>query len=136
VAESAPTSAERLPAVALAGGRLAIGAGLWVGPRFTLRALGFSEPDTQGVAVARIAGTRDLVLGAWQLSTLGDRDRLARATVAVAACDAGDVVTFGLLLGTDERRAALRGLAGALPATLLGVGLARALRRSGARGRI
>jgi hypothetical protein len=108
---------------------VAIGAGLWLAPRLTLRALGFSEPHAQALAVARIAGTRDLVLGAWQLTTLGDRDRLGRATVAVAACDAGDAAAFGLLLGTNERRAAIRGLAGAVPATLAGIGLARSLRR-------
>jgi hypothetical protein len=131
VPSAPPDPAERLVAVVLAGGRIAIGTGLWVAPRLTLRALGFSEPDAQALAVARIAGTRDLVLGTWQATTLGDRDRLARATVAVAACDAGDALTFALALGAGERRAGLRGLAGAVPATALGVVLARALRSPG-----
>jgi hypothetical protein len=122
---------ERFLAAALAGGRIAIGAGLWLAPVLTLRALGFSQPDERAVAVARIAGTRDLVLGAWQASALGDRAELARATAAVAACDAGDSLAFALLLGGDERRAAVRGLAGAVPATIAGAGLALALAREG-----
>jgi len=129
MASAAPEPTERVAAIALAGGRIAIGAGLWVAPRPTLRALGFAEPDAQALTVARIAGTRDLVLGAWQTTTLGDRERLARATVAAAACDAGDALAFALALGAGERRAGLRGLAGAVPATALGLGLARALRR-------
>ena len=102
MASAAPEPTERLAAIALAGGRIAIGAGLWVAPRPTLRALGFAEPDAQALTVARIAGTRDLVLGAWQTTTLGDRERLARATAAVAACDAGDALAFALALGAGN----------------------------------
>jgi hypothetical protein len=123
-----PSDIERTAALGLAAGRMAIGAGLWLAPGLTLRALGFSRPDDRAVAVARIAGTRDMVLGAWQATTLGSRDRLARATTAVAACDAGDSLTFALLLGTDERRAGLRGVAAAVPATIVGFALASRLR--------
>ncbi len=130
--EAAPTDRpqdiERAAALGLAVGRMAIGAGLWLAPDLTVRALGFSEADDRTVAVARIAGTRDIVLGAWQATTLASRDRLGRATVAVAACDAGDSLTFALLLGTDERRAGLRGVAVALPATIVGFALAGRLR--------
>lgn len=108
---------------------MVIGAALWAAPGFALRALGFSPPDDQSIAVARIAGTRDLVLGAWQASAVSDRDRLARATTAVAACDAGDSLAFGFLLGTSERRAGLRGVAAAVPAAAVGVALAASLRR-------
>jgi hypothetical protein len=123
-----PQDIERAAALGLAAGRIAIGAGLWLAPELTLRALGFSEADDRVVAVARIAGTRDIVLGAWQATTLGSRDRLGRATVAVTACDAGDSLAFALLLGTSERRAGLRGLAGAVPATIVGLALAGRLR--------
>lgn len=123
-----PGDLERTAAAGLAAGRIALGAGLWLAPGLTLRALGFSEPDDRTVAVARIAGTRDMVLGAWQATTLGDRDRLARATVAVATCDAGDSLAFALLLRTSERRAGLRGVTVAVPATLAGVALSVALR--------
>lgn len=124
-------AASPIAAAALAGGRIAIGAGLWVAPRAALSALGFSRPDERTIAIARIAGTRDIVLGVWQASAIGDRAQLARATTAVAACDAGDAVTFALLLGGDERRAAIRGLATAVPATVAGAMLAVTLRGEG-----
>jgi len=124
-----PTTTERLAAMALAGGRLAIGAGIWLAPRPTLRALGFAEPASQTMTLARIAGTRDLVLGGWQLASISDPERLGGATRAVAACDAGDALAFALLLAAGERRAGLRGLAGAIPATALGLWLGRRLRR-------
>lgn len=119
-----PSRLERLAATALAGGRIAIGAGLWLTPRVSLRALGFAEPSGDGLALARVAATRDLVLGAWQLSALDDPDELARASTAVAVCDAGDVLTFALLARGGQASAAARGLAGAVPATLLGIWLA------------
>jgi hypothetical protein len=128
-APTAPSDSERVAALLLAGGRLAIGTALWMAPRFALGALGFSKPDDQAIAVARIAGTRDLVLGAWQATVLGDRDRLGRATVAVAACDGGDALAFAALARTEEKRAAWRGIAMAVPATLIGGALAASLRR-------
>ncbi len=125
-----PAQRERLLAMGLAGGRLAIGAAIWLAPGPAFKALGLDSPSTaQALAIARIAGTRDLVLGAWQASSLGDRRRLAAATTAVAVCDAGDALAFALLLAAGERRAGLRGLAGAMPATLLGAVAVRALRR-------
>jgi hypothetical protein len=120
---------ERLAATGLAAGRLAIGAGLWCAPRLSLRALGFGDPSAPSVAVTRIAATRDLVLGAWQLRSAGDRRELRRATVAVAIADAGDTLVFALALRSPETRTAgLRGLPGAAPATALGAWLAARLR--------
>ena len=124
---SRPSDRERLAAIALAGGRLTIGAGIWLAPRTTLRALGFGLPARpEELAIARIAGTRDLVLGAWQAGATRDREGLARATAAAAACDAGDVLTFALLLRAGRSRAGLRGVLGAGAA----VGLGAALHRS------
>ncbi len=118
-------------AIVLAAGRLAIGAGLWVAPGPSSRALGFAELDSRGLALARIAATRDLVLGAWILGALGDRARLRRATGAVALTDAGDALTFALAArsGGNAGTAARRGLAGAVPAALAGAWLAARLRR-------
>ncbi|MGZ8622020.1 MAG: hypothetical protein ACXWW8_05480 [Solirubrobacterales bacterium] len=114
----------RAAAIGLAAGRLVIGAGLWLAPRPTLTALGFGELDAGGLALARIAATRDLVLGAWQLGSLNDDEQLRRATAAVAVADGGDSIAFVLGLRSRENRtAAGRGLAGALPATLAGAWL-------------
>jgi len=122
--------AVRLTALGLAAGRLVIGAGLWLAPRRSLAALGFAEIDSTAVALARIAATRDLVLGAWQLRSLGDPRELRRASAAVAVADAGDALTFGIALraGAANRTAGLRGLAGAVPAAIAGAWLESRLR--------
>ena len=120
---------ERLAALGLAAGRIAIGAGLWLAPRPSTRALGFAELDSPALALARIAATRDLVLGAWQLSALDRRDRLRRATIGVAVADGGDALTFALALGDRRTRAAgLRGLPVAGAAAVAGAWLAGRLR--------
>jgi hypothetical protein len=90
-------------------------------PEASLRALGFSEVSPATVAVTRIAGVRDLVLGGVTLATLRDRDRLRAATLANAAADAGDTLAFGVALGTPERTAGSRGMAAALPAAVAGL---------------
>jgi hypothetical protein len=115
-------------AIGLAAGRLAIGAGLWLAPRRCARALGFEALDSTGLALARIAATRDLVLGAWQLRALDDRERLRTATLGVGLADTGDALAFTLALADRRtRRAGVRGLAGALPAALAGLWLAARL---------
>lgn len=120
---------ERALAIGLAAGRLAIGAGLWLAPGTTARALGFERLDVAGLALARIAASRDLVLGAWQLSSLGGRERLRRATIGVAVADAGDALTFALALRGDGRGAGARGLPAAAAATAAGAWLAARLAR-------
>lgn len=122
----AVSSHERRLAIGLGCGRIAIGAGLWLAPGVAARALGFGELDSRALALGRIAATRDLILGAWQLSALGDRERLAQATAAVAACDAGDTLTFALALrgGGEGREAGRRGVVGAAIATAAGAWLA------------
>jgi hypothetical protein len=121
----------RLPAIALAAGRVAIGVGLAVAPGRALSALGFGDHSAATVAVARIAGARDVVMGASALLALDDAERLRRATLANAAADVGDVATFGAALaggGEEVRGAAVRGFAGALAAALAGAWLARQIR--------
>jgi hypothetical protein len=72
------------------------------------------------VAVTRLAGGRDLVLGLVTVAALDDRGRLRGATLANTLADAGDTLAFGIALGTDEHAAGSRGLAAALPAALAG----------------
>jgi len=89
-----------------------------------LRALGFSEVSPATVAVGRIAGVRDLVLGGVTLAALDDPDRLRTATLANAVADAGDTAAFAMALRADQRTAGVRGLAAAIPATAAGIWVA------------
>jgi uncharacterized protein DUF4267 len=102
-------------------GRIAIGVGMLAAPGPALRALGLTEVSPATVAVGRIAGVRDLVLGVATLAALQDRDRLRAATLANAVADAGDTLAFGLALGTPERTAGSLGIAAALPAAVAGL---------------
>jgi len=105
-------------------GRIAIGLGMLAAPGPALRALGFTEVNAATLAVARIAGIRDLVLGGLTLTALGERDRLRKATIGNAMADAGDSLAFVAAIGAEERTAGLRGVATALPATLAGLWVA------------
>lgn len=101
-------------------GRIGFGIAMLAAPERSLGALGFSETTPATVAVTRLAGIRDLVLGVVTIGALGDRRRLRAATLANAAADAGDTLAFGGALQNGERDAGMRGLAAALPATLAG----------------
>jgi hypothetical protein len=130
----------RALSLALSLGRVAIGAGLALAPRQSLAALGFREASDTTVAVSRIAGGRDLVMGAAAFAARDDRARLRAATLANAAVDACDVATFAAAMGAGRgsrgrrrtsgggvRTAGVRGIAAALPATLAGLWVARRL---------
>jgi len=114
----------RLAAIGLAAGRLAIGAGIWLAPERSWRALGFGDrrPAGPALVLGRLAASRDLVLGAWVLAALDDPERLSRVVGAVAAVDGADALAFALTLreGSELRQAAVRGLVAAVPATLVG----------------
>lgn len=123
-------TAEPALAAGLAAGRIAIGVAIWVAPQRALSALGFDRaadrPDA--LTLARIAATRDLVLGVWQGASLRDRGSLRRATGAGAASDAGDAVAFALLASRGgEAGSAAKGLGAAVLATLAGAWLAARL---------
>jgi hypothetical protein len=121
---------ERLLAVNLGAGRIAIGTALWLAPGLASRVLGFGEPDARTLAVARIAATRDIVLGVLHLGALDNRERLARVSAAVAICDAGDTVAFTLALGDPSTRTAgIRGIGAAAAATAAGAWLSARLSR-------
>jgi hypothetical protein len=105
-----PEGAARSLALALAGGRLAIGAGIWAAPDLAGRALGFGRLDPKARALARLAGTRDIALGALALVALEDVDRTRAIVATNAVVDAGDAVTFGLALTRGEGIGAAAGL--------------------------
>ena len=82
------------------------------------------------MAVARLAGVRDLILGAIAALAGSDRSRLREASLAGVAADAGDSLVFASALVTDGEtvRAGRRGVAAAVPATVAGLWLAWRLR--------
>ena len=122
----------RALSIAMGAGRIVIGLGLIASPEIAMRMLGFPRYQPETLVVSRIAGARDIVLGAVTLLSLGDRRRLAHSHLANAAADAGDAATFGAALGTggELRGAALRGLSAAVPATIAGLWAAARLSRS------
>jgi hypothetical protein len=117
-----------LVARALGAGRIAIGAGIWLAPAFSARVLGIGRLEGGALALARVAATRDLVLGAAQIFTARDRRAARRVALAGTAADAGDLIAFALALGAGEQSAGLRGISAALPATAAGAWLAREAR--------
>jgi hypothetical protein len=115
---------ERLVGAFLAAGRIAIGAGIWAAPSIAAKALGMEPWRGQALAVARLAATRDMILGAWLARELRGGGSPLTPAAALTACDAGDALTFALLLPGQPGPGA-RGLAAAGPATALGAWLVR-----------
>ena len=122
----------RLGATAIAVGRIAIGIGAAGLTRPALRALGFAEPDGATVALARLAGGRDIALGLHGLSVRDDPAELRKSVLLGAAVDAGDAAAFATALirrdGIDRTAAMNFPIAGA--AVLAGAWIAARLRRT------
>jgi uncharacterized protein DUF4267 len=124
----------RVVSAASGAGRLAIGVGLFALPGLALKALGFSDPSPQTLAVARVAGGRDIAMGVETLLALAgdDEARLARANAMNAVADAGDSLTFTAALASrepDVREAGMRGAPGAALAAVAGAAAWALLRR-------
>jgi hypothetical protein len=121
----------RLGATAIALGRIAIGIGAAGLTRPALRALGFAEPDGATVALARLAGGRDIALGLHGLSVRDDPAELRKSVLLGAAVDAGDAAAFATALirrdGIDRTAAMNVPIAGA--AVVAGAWVASRLRR-------
>jgi hypothetical protein len=94
----------RAGAIAIAGGRIALGLGAFGLTHRALGALGFARPRAATVALARLAGGRDVALGLHALTASGDRARLREAALLGAAVDAGDAVAFGAAIGDPAMR--------------------------------
>lgn len=106
-----------------------------IAPEFTLKTLGFEKASPSTLAVARLAGGRDLVLGAAETAALvkGDRTALLASTLAVAAADAGDTAIFGAAWASGEKsvqEASMKGAVSAGLATASALWVAWRLRRS------
>jgi hypothetical protein len=111
----------RRTVLALAGARIAIGAGAVFVTRPALRLLGFEDTDAVGTALGRIAGGRDVALGVLALVARDDCKALRIAALAGAAVDASDAVTFGVAAKDPvARRAGILGVVSGSAAALTG----------------
>ena len=105
-----PDELARALVLAVAAGRIAIGTGAFFATRKALAVLGFEQPGGTAVALARLAGGRDIALGVQALRAGSDRERLREAATIGAFVDAGDATAFAAaLLSRDgiDRTAAL-----------------------------
>lgn len=105
-----PDPRARQLALTLGGARLALGVGALFVTRPTLKALLFGETDGVGRALAKLAGGRDLALGALTFAARDDREALRTVTLAAAVLDAADAFSLGLATRDGETR--LAGLGG------------------------
>jgi hypothetical protein len=120
----------RTVADAIAVARVALGVAMTTAPRRFLHFQGFTEVSPTAETLARLAGGRDLVLGAATLAVRDDRAALRRASLLGAGLDAADAAAFGTALAgrLGEDRAAIIGLAGAVPAALVSLWVAGRVR--------
>jgi hypothetical protein len=108
-------------ALTLGAGRVALGVGALFVTGPTLKLLGFGATDGPGRALAKLAGGRDLALGALTLVARDDPATLRTVTLAAAALDAADAFSLGLAARDGEtRRAGLGGVASGGAAALAG----------------
>ncbi len=123
-----PDPLARNALLAVAAGRIALGVGAVFGTRLALKVLGFQTADTSARALTRIAGGRDIAIGALTLAARDDRERLREVACMAAAVDLGDAVCFGIA-GRDPAagRAAVEGILSGSASALLGAWAIRRL---------
>jgi hypothetical protein len=100
----------RRVALVLGAARVGLGAGALLATRPTLKALLFGETDPVGRALAKLAGGRDLALGAMTLAARDDVATLRALILASAVLDAADALALGLAARDPDTR--LAGLGG------------------------
>jgi hypothetical protein len=120
----------RATALAIGAGRVGLGLGISAATGRALALLGFERPQPPTVALARLAGGRDIALGVHTLAVASDPGRLRQATAIGALVDLGDALAFGAALGAGGRirRTALLNVPIAAGAAIVG---AWAFRRLG-----
>jgi uncharacterized protein DUF4267 len=112
----------RRVALQIGGTRVAIGVGALLATRPALRALGFGEPEATGLALAKLAGGRDIAIGALTLAARDDVEGLRTLLLVSSACDVADAVGLGLSVRHPEtRRAGIGGIASGSAAALAGL---------------
>ncbi len=112
----------RQVALQIGAGRVALGLATVLATRPALKGLGFSRPETTGVALAKLAGGRDVALGTLTLAAHDDVRALRALMLVSSACDAADAVALGLSVGDPEtRKAGISGIASGGAAALAGL---------------
>ena len=121
-------AARRLAAL-IAYGRIGLGVSIWAAPGRSIQALGFDPDNPQVVALARLAGTRDLALGGAAAACAHDPVAAATMTRLNAGVDALDALAFGIamLRRRGINRAALVGTVSGAGAAAFGWALAARL---------
>jgi len=96
----------RQAALAIAAGRIGLGASAILATRPALRALGFGDADPAARSLAKLTGGRDVALGLLAIAARDDRGALRTATLVAAAVDASDALTLGVAAAEPATRAA------------------------------
>lgn len=99
---SFPDPLARNGALAIAASRLGLGVAICAFTRPALAGLGFERPDAAAIALARLAGGRDIALGLHGLAARDDRARLAESSMIATAVDAGDGLAFAAAIASGE----------------------------------
>lgn len=106
----------------IGAGRVAIGVATVFATRPALKGLGFRRPEATGTALAKLAGGRDLALGALTLAAHDDVRALRTLMLVSSACDAADAIALGLSVRNPEtRKAGISGIASGSAAALAGL---------------
>lgn len=101
-AQPASDTLARNGAIAIAAGRLGLGVAICAFTRPALAGLGFDRPDAATIALARLAGGRDIALGLHGLAARDDRSRLAESSAIGTAVDVGDGLAFATAIASGE----------------------------------
>jgi uncharacterized protein DUF4267 len=118
----------RQVALQIGGSRIGIGLGALLATRPALRLLGFGDAEATGVALARLAGGRDVALGALTLGARDDARKLGTLLLVSSACDIADAIGLGVSARHPQtRRAGIGGIVSGSAAALAGLWAARRL---------
>jgi len=112
----------------IGGSRVLIGLGALLATRPALKLLGFGDAEATGTALAKLAGGRDVALGALTLAARDDAQKLRTLLFVSSACDLADAIGLGLSARYPEtRRAGIGGIASGSAAAIAGFWAARRL---------
>lgn len=112
----------RQVALQIGASRVAIGVGVLLVTRPTLRVLGFGEAGASAEALAKLGGGRDIALGALTLAARDDPRALRTTILISSACDVADAVALGMSARHPEtRKAGIGGLLSGSTAAVAGL---------------